>query len=75
MKLQDHIVIYVGRGHGFKLSGIPLGGKLFIIAALESNLDKTLHAIAKIGKLTNIQAHIAMYSRTDPTSTGGRSNE
>ena len=47
-ELQDHIVIYVGREHGFKLSGIPLGGELFINAALQSNLDKTLHAIAKI---------------------------
>jgi hypothetical protein len=41
------------RDYGFRLSVIPICGELFINAALQSNLDKTLHAIAKIGKLTN----------------------
>ncbi len=42
MKLQDHIVICVGNEHGFKPH------KLIINAALQSNVDKKLHAIAKL---------------------------
>ncbi len=61
MKLQDHIVVYVGREHGFKLSSIPLSGELLINAALQINVDKTLHAIAKIGKLTNTQENSFSY--------------
>ena len=44
-ELKDHQVIYVGRENGFMLSGIPLGGELFITAKLKRNLDQTLHAI------------------------------
>ena len=38
-ELKDHKVIYVGKEHGFMLS---VGGDIFITAALQSNLDKTL---------------------------------
>ncbi len=65
-KLQDHTVIYVGREQGFKLSGIPLGGELFINAALQGNLDKTLHAIAKIGKLKNTQEKLVLLLQCIP---------
>ena len=47
-----NIDLYVGKEHGFMLSaGIPLGGDIFITAALQSNFDKTLHTIANIAKL------------------------
>jgi len=65
-ELKDHIVIYVGREHGFMLSGIPLGGELFINAALQSNLDKTLHAIANIGKLKNTQEKLVLLLQCIP---------
>ena len=68
-------MIYVGREHGFKLSGIPLGGELFINAALQSNLDKTDSENRKTDEHTReTRSFIAMYS-TDPTSTGGRPDE
>ena len=39
-ELKDHQVIYVGRENGLMLSGVPLGGELFITATLKRNLDK-----------------------------------
>ncbi len=60
MELQNHILIYLGREHGFKLSSVLLGGELFINAALKSNIDKMLHAIAKIGKLTNAHKKLVL---------------
>ena len=65
-ELKDHIVIYVGREHGFMLSGIPLGGELFITAALERNLNQTLHAIANIGKLKNTQEKLVLLLQCIP---------
>jgi hypothetical protein len=48
------------------LSGIPLGGEPFINAALKSNLDKTLHAIANIGKLQNTQEKLVLLLQCIP---------
>ena len=65
-ELTDHQVIYLGREHGFKLSGIPLGGELFITATLQSNLDKTLHAIANITRLKNTQEQLILLMQCIP---------
>ncbi len=59
-------MIYIGREHGLKLSGICLGGELFINAALQSNLNKTPQAIAKIGKLTNTQEKLVFLLQCIP---------
>ena len=59
-ELKDHQVIYVGRENGFMLSGIPLGSELFITAKLKSNLDQTLHAIANIARLKNVQEKLIL---------------
>ena len=65
-ELKDHKVIYVGNEHGFMLSGIPLGGDIFITAALQSNLDKTLHAIANIAKLKCTQEKLILLLQCIP---------
>jgi hypothetical protein len=65
-ELKDHQVIYVGRENGFMLSGIPLGGELFITAKLKSNLDQTLHAIANIARLKNVQEKLILLLQCIP---------
>ncbi len=45
---------------------IALSGELFINAALQSNLDKTLHAITKLGKLTNTQEKLVLLLQCIP---------
>jgi hypothetical protein len=77
--LQGHIVIYVGREHGFKLSGIPLSGELLINAALQSNLDKNAPRDRENWKTDEhtreTRSPIAMYFKTELKSTGGLSDE
>ena len=65
-ELKEHQVIYVGRENGFMLSGIPLGGELFITAKLKSNLDQTLHAIANIARLKNVQDKLILLLQCIP---------
>ena len=65
-ELKDHQVIYVGRENGFMLSGIPLGGELFITTTLKRNLDKTLQAIANIAKLENTQEKLILLLQCIP---------
>jgi hypothetical protein len=59
-ELPNHQVLYVGREHGFKLSGVPLGSELFITATLQSNLGKMQHVIANTAQLKNIQEELIL---------------
>jgi hypothetical protein len=64
--LPEHKVIYVGHQEGFSLSGIPLGGEVYIREKMQTNLTQTKEVIKQILTLNNTQEKLILLCQCIP---------
>ena len=64
--LPQHTVVYIGNEHGFKLSGIPIGGEQYIRHELQKNIDNTKKVIKAISTLDSKQEKLILLLQCIP---------